>query len=139
MTELVNKCDKKILLKEALALPNLPGCYLMNGVKGVIYIGKAKNLKKRVSSYFRNKHDLNIKTKGFESILGEDSNFNSKRIREIFKGKDDDFSIAVSLNAAAGLIVAEKNKNFKESYQLARNHLLSGKAYSHLEKISNFK
>lgn len=63
MTELVNKGDKKILLKESLALPNLPGCYLMKGVKGIIYIGKAKNLKKRVSSYFRNKHDFNIKTK----------------------------------------------------------------------------
>ena len=69
MTELVNKCDKKILLEEAMALPNIPGCYLMNGAKGVIYIGKAKNLKKRVSSYFRNKDGLNIKTKNLVNTI----------------------------------------------------------------------
>ena len=43
------------LLRERLkALPNRPGCYLMRDRRGVIiYIGKAKNLKRRVSSYFR--------------------------------------------------------------------------------------
>lgn len=35
-------------------LPNKPGCYLMkNKDNVVIYVGKAKNLKNRVSSYFR--------------------------------------------------------------------------------------
>lgn len=36
-------------------LPDKPGCYIMRDRQGsIIYIGKAKNLKKRVSSYFRN-------------------------------------------------------------------------------------
>ena len=40
-----------------LLLPNLPGCYLMKNKDGVIiYVGKAKNLKNRVNSYFRGKH-----------------------------------------------------------------------------------
>ena len=35
-------------------LPDRPGCYLMRDRRGVIiYVGKAKNLKRRVSSYFR--------------------------------------------------------------------------------------
>ena len=40
-----------------LLLPNSPGCYLMKNQDGVIiYVGKAKNLKNRVNSYFRGKH-----------------------------------------------------------------------------------
>jgi excinuclease ABC subunit C len=49
--------------KEYKKLPNKPGCYLYKDkFKNIIYIGKAKNLKKRVSSYFLKK-DLDIKTK----------------------------------------------------------------------------
>jgi excinuclease ABC subunit C len=43
-------------------LPNNPGCYLFkNKNKEILYIGKAKNLKKRVSSYFQKKN-LDTKT-----------------------------------------------------------------------------
>lgn len=40
-----------------LLLPNKPGCYLMKNKDNIIiYVGKAKNLKNRVNSYFRGKH-----------------------------------------------------------------------------------
>ena len=40
-----------------LLLPSMPGCYLMKNKDNVIiYVGKAKNLKNRVNSYFRGKH-----------------------------------------------------------------------------------
>ncbi len=39
--------------EQAYSLPDNPGCYLMKNKEGtVIYVGKAKNLKKRVTSYF---------------------------------------------------------------------------------------
>lgn len=43
------------VLRERLkTVPNRPGCYLMRDRRGVIiYIGKAKNLRRRVLSYFR--------------------------------------------------------------------------------------
>lgn len=43
------------LISERLKeVPNKPGCYIMRDRQGVIiYIGKAKNLRRRVSSYFR--------------------------------------------------------------------------------------
>ena len=46
-------------LKESLKLlPSLPGCYLYyNSDNEIIYVGKAKILKRRVKSYFNRKHD----------------------------------------------------------------------------------
>ena len=46
------------MIKEKLKLvPDAPGCYLMkNKDNQIIYVGKAKNLKKRLSSYFRGTH-----------------------------------------------------------------------------------
>lgn len=41
-------------------IPEKPGCYQYFDEKGtIIYVGKAKNLKRRVSSYFNKQHDSN--------------------------------------------------------------------------------
>ncbi|EHJ56410.1 excinuclease ABC subunit UvrC [Streptococcus urinalis] len=47
------------LIKHKLELlPDSPGCYLHKDKNGkIIYVGKAKNLKNRVRSYFRGSHD----------------------------------------------------------------------------------
>ena len=55
----------------------------------------------------------------------------------IFKGEDNDFSKAVCLNAAAGLVVNETHKNFDKAYDDARKHILSGQAFKQLKKIQN--
>lgn len=46
-------------IKNKLALlPDLPGCYIMRNIDNeIIYIGKAKNLRNRVKSYFQQKHE----------------------------------------------------------------------------------
>ena len=47
-----------IVLDKVKRLPNDPGVYIMKDVdENVIYVGKAKNLKKRVSQYFLRKQD----------------------------------------------------------------------------------
>ena len=47
-----------MLKDKLLTLPMSPGCYLMKNSRGeVIYVGKAKKLKNRVSQYFTGTHD----------------------------------------------------------------------------------
>ena len=80
---------------------------------------------------------LNINADKFENLIGDDAEYNADKMIEIFKGKDNDFSKAVCLNAAAGLIVSEKFTEFSDAYKFAREFILTGKPYSHLEKIQN--
>jgi anthranilate phosphoribosyltransferase len=84
-----------------------------------------------------NPKELNIKPNSFENLLGKDPEYNSKKILEIFKGEDNDFSLAVCLNAAAGLIVCNKHENFEDAYEECRKHILSGKTFNYLKLIQN--
>ena len=80
---------------------------------------------------------LNINAEKFDNLIGDDANYNAIKMIEIFKGKDNDFSKAVCLNAAAGLIVNEKYSEFLDAYNYSREFILSGKPYIHLKKIQN--
>ena len=54
--------ETKNILEKINSLPNLPGIYqFLDNKKQIIYIGKAKNLKKRVKSYF-SKNNKTFKT-----------------------------------------------------------------------------
>lgn len=58
-----------MLRDKLLTLPNNPGCYLMKDKNNeVIYVGKAKNLKNRVNSYFHGQHN-NKTTKLVSNIV----------------------------------------------------------------------
>lgn len=48
----------KVLQEQIKLVPTQPGCYLYYDKKGtIIYVGKAKNLKRRVYSYFHKQHE----------------------------------------------------------------------------------
>ncbi|WEK82100.1 MAG: excinuclease ABC subunit C [Candidatus Phytoplasma pruni] len=97
-------------------LPNEPGCYLFQNEKQeVIYVGKAKNLKKRVKSYFTGSH--NKKT----SVL----------VLEIV-----DFSYILTNNELEALILeANLIKSYSPKYNFK---LMDDKTYPYIE-ITNEK
>ena len=80
---------------------------------------------------------LDINADKFENLVGDDAKFNANKMLQIFKGEDNDFSKAVCLNAAAGLIVNETHEEFSEAYKNAREHILSCEVIKHLETIQN--
>ena len=143
--QVVGVFDKKLLNIFANALKDLKisNAWIVNSEDGLDEISPyaVTNICKlnngEISNISIDPTELNIKTKGFDTILGQDADYNSKKIIDIFKGEDNDFSIAVCLNAAAALIVYEDKNNFKEAFQKTRDHILSGKAIDHLEKIQN--
>ena len=59
---MTNKTTREILHETALKAPHSSGVYLWRNSEGtVIYVGKAKNLKNRLSSYFSGKKDIKTK------------------------------------------------------------------------------
>ena len=90
--------------------------------------GKIKNFIINPSSFIKKKYK-------FKSIIGKDSVYNSKKIIEILNGRHNAFLEIVSLNVAAGLIVADKEKNLKHAYYVAKNYLLSGKAITKISEL----
>tara|TARA_Y100001936_G_C15458337_1_gene352602 strand:- start:47 stop:520 length:474 start_codon:yes stop_codon:yes gene_type:complete len=143
--QVVGVFNKKLLTTFANGLKslNIKFAWIVNSEDGLDEISpyaktnviQLKN--NQITNISINPKDLNINAENFENLLGNDSKFNANKIIELFTGKDNDFSKAVCLNAAAGLIVAERNNNFNDAYKIAREHILSGKAFKHLTNIQN--
>ncbi len=143
--QVVGVFDKKLLKIFANALKNLniKFAWIVNSEDGLDEISpyaktnivQLKN--NEISDLIIDPKELNIKADNFENLLGDDAKFNANKMIDIFKGEDNDFSKAVCLNAAAGLIVIEKHSNFKDSYNEVRNFILSGKAYNYLKLLQN--
>jgi len=143
--QVVGVFDKKLLktFAEGLKNLNIKFAWIVNSEDGLDEISPyAKTnviqLKDgQISEIQIDPNSLGINADNFQNLLGDDAKFNAEKMIEIFKGKDNDFSKAVCLNAAAGLIVAEKFFEFSKAYHYAREFILSGKTFLHLEKIQN--
>jgi anthranilate phosphoribosyltransferase len=143
--QVVGVFDKKLLKIFANALKNLniKFAWIVNSEDGLDEISpysktnvvQLKNGK--ISEILIDPIKLNIGANKFEDLLGDDAKFNANKMLDIFKGEDNDFSKAVCLNAAAGLIVSDKHTIFIDAYNEARTHILSGKTYSNLREIQN--
>ena len=143
--QVVGVFDKKLLKTFAYALKNLDikSAWIVNSEDGLDEISPyAKTnviqLKNKVISEITiDPIQLNINAEKFENLVGNDAQFNANKMIDIFKGEDNDFSKAVCLNAAAGLVVNETYQNFNEAFNKARKYILSGQTFKHLEKIQN--
>ena len=143
--QVVGVFDKKLLKIFAEGLKNLDikFAWILNSEDGLDEISpyaKTNVIQLKygeLSEITIDPNKLDINADKFENLIGDDAQFNANKMLDIFKGEDNDFSKAVCLNAAAGLIVGEKFTKFNEAYSHAREFILSGKTYLHLQKIQN--
>ena len=143
--QVIGVFDKKLLKIFANALKNLniKFAWIVNSEDGLDEISpyaKTNVIQLKdgvISEIIIDPNKLNINADKFENLIGNDAAFNADRMINIFKGEDNDFSKAVCLNAAAGLVVNETHQNFDKAYDDARKHILSGQTFKQLEKIQN--
>ena len=143
--QVVGVFDKKLLKIFANALKNLKikFAWIVNSEDGLDEISpyaktnvvQLKN--NEISDLIIDPKELNIGADNFNNLLGDDAQFNANKMIDIFNGEDNDFSKAVCLNAAAGLMVAGKFNEFKTAYDEARKHILSGLTIKYINKIKN--
>lgn len=117
------------LRKKAMALPLLPGVYIMHGNDDeIIYIGKAKALKNRVSQYFgsQNNHTEKVRrmvdnVKDFEYII-TDSEFEALILEcSLIKQHTPKYNILLKDDKGYSYIKVSKDDWAKISYTLQKN------------------
>ncbi len=143
--QVIGVFDKKLLNIFAGALKNLgiKFAWIVNSEDGLDEISPYEKTnviqlnKGEISNITIDPKELNIQANNIKDLIGNDPKFNADRMIDIFKGEDNDFSKAVCLNAAAGLIVSEKYNDFKTAYNFTREFIKSGKAFEHLKKIQS--
>ena len=143
--QVVGVFDKKLLKIFANGLNNLKikFAWIVNSEDGLDEISpyaktNVVQLKdNKITEIVIDPNELNVNAENFKNLLGDDAKFNADKMINIFKGEDNDFSKAVCLNAAAGLIVSERFSNFKDAYKNSREHILSGKTFNHLQTIQS--
>ena len=143
--QVVGVFNEKWMMPFALALKenNVENAFIVHSEDGMDEISTFAKTKivelnnGKIKSYLINPTDLNITYKNKENLKGKNAEYNAQKVTDIFKGELNEFSDSVALNAAAGLIISNKEKNFKKAFDFSKQHLKSGKVYKHLRKIQS--
>ena len=143
--QVIGVFDKKWMkpFAEALRENNVVHAYIVHSDDGMDEISPfAKTniveLKdKDINEFTIDPKELGITLNNKNNLKGKNAMYNSMKIKEIYKGAINEFSVAVALNVAAGLIVSGAVYDFKDSFNKATKHLNSGKVYDHLIKIQS--
>jgi len=143
--QVVGVFDKKWMkpFAEALKENNVLHAYIVHSDDGMDEISpfartNVVELKDRkINEFIIDPKDLGINSGNKENLKGRNAEYNSEKIIDIYKGTSNEFSQSVALNAAAGLIVAGKENNFKNAFRKTSEHLNSGKVFEHLTKLQS--
>ena len=143
--QVIGVFDKKWMkpFAEALRENNVVHAYIVHSDDGMDEISPfAKTniveLKdKDINEFTIDPKELGITLNNKNNLKGKNAMYNSMKIKEIYKGVINEFSVAVALNVAAGLIVSGAVYDFKDAFDKATEHLNSGKVYDHLIKIQS--
>ena len=125
---------------EALKENNVENAYIVHSEDGMDEISPFAKTKivelnsGNIKSFLIDPADLNITNKNRENLKGRNAEYNAQKIIDIYKDEDNEFSDTVALNVAAGLIISNKEKDFKKAYDFSKQHLKSRKVYEHLQK-----
>ena len=143
--QVIGVFDKKWMkpFAEALKENNVVHAYIVHSDDGMDEISpfaktNVVELKDgKINEFTIDPKDLGINSGNKKNLKGKNAEYNSEKIIDIYKGTPNEFSQSVALNAAAGLIVAGKENNFKDAFKKATKHLSSGKVFEHLTKLQS--
>ena len=143
--QVIGVFDKKWMMPfaEALKENNVVHAYIVHSDDGMDEISpfaktNVVELKDgKINEFIIDPKDLGINLGNKENLKGKNAEYNSKKIVDIYKGSSNEFSQSVALNAAAGLVVAGKESNFKNAFKKTSEHLNSGKVFEHLTKLQS--
>ena len=90
---------------------------------------------KKITSFEIDPVEYINKKHNFEDIVGNDAEYNSKKILNLFNGDEGALLEIVSLNTAAGLIVLDKYQNLNDAFLFAKKHIKSKKVSHYLNLI----
>jgi anthranilate phosphoribosyltransferase len=105
-------------------------------ITGQTKITELKN--KRIKTFYVRPKDFGLKLSKLTQIRGGGVKENVLSFLSVLKGEPSAKLDAVLINASVCFVLTNKADNFKEGIDLARNHIVSGKALKKLQELKEF-